>query len=132
MILVNPARPSHIFQLLFYLALYSTPAMSKNSKRPRLQKTVASDIAPRDHFTHSSNTPTRTRQITTSMLAPSNPTQTTSPMIEMDLESSTSNPASFDDFPGTASAEIDPPASVEVLTKARRYINSVSMILFEL
>jgi hypothetical protein len=94
--------------------------MSKKSKRPRLHKTVASDIAPRDHFTHTSNTPTRTRQITTSMLTPSDPTQTTgtSTLFEM--------------YPESSEAEVDPPAGVEILTKGRRYINSVSIIIFEL
>jgi hypothetical protein len=103
--------------------------MSKNPKRARLQKTVASDIAPRECFTHSSHTPTRKRQITTSMLAPSHPTHTTSPLIEMDLDSG--NPAPFDNL--SVTQEVDPPAGVEVLTKARRYINSVSkMLLFKL
>jgi hypothetical protein len=59
------------------------------------------------------------------MSAPSAPTHTTSPLIEMDLE--TSNPAPFDVF--SVTEEVDPPAGVEVLTKARRYINSVSKIL---
>jgi hypothetical protein len=104
------------------LCILATPGMARNNKRPRLQKTVAKDIAPRDLFTHSSNTSTRTRQITTSILAPSNPTHTTSSLLEMDLELSTPGPSV--DFSETY--EIDPPAGVEVFTKGRRYLNSVS------
>lgn len=86
-----------------------------------MQKTVASDIAPQattsHHFTHSSNTPTRTRHIvTTSHMEPSEPMITSSPLMRMDL-------SSIDDFP--VSEENDPPAGVEVLTKPRRYVNSV-------
>jgi hypothetical protein len=101
--------------------------MSKNPKRPRLQKTVASDIAPKHQFTHSSHTSTRTRQIMTTgaSLNQSEPTQTTSSSFNMDSESFI--PPLFDDFPGMIT-ELDPPAGVELRTKARRYGNSVSMI----
>jgi hypothetical protein len=99
--------------------------MSKNHKRARLHKTFSSDLAPRDHFTHSSNTPTRTRQVTTSMLAASDPTHTSSSFIEMDLEPF--NHAPFDEV--SVTEEDDPPDGVEVLTKAIRYINSVSNML---
>ena len=91
--------------------------MSKNSKRPRMQKTVQSDIAPLaiHQFTHSSNSSTRTRQIvTTARMEPPDPMNSSSPLIEMDPP---------DEFP--LSGEVNPPAGVEVLTKAQRYVNSV-------
>ena len=97
--------------------------MSKNSKRPRLQTTVEGDIAPRRHFTHSSHTATRTRQIVTTVKL--EPTKTATPLIEMDPECLT--PISFDECPVTA--ELDLPAGVEVLRKAQRYVNSVWMII---
>lgn len=84
-----------------------------------MQKTVASDIAPRatNHFTHSSNTSTRTRQIVTeTRIEASESMNTPSPLVEMD-------PHSFDEFP--ISGELNPPAGVEVQTKARHYVNSV-------
>jgi hypothetical protein len=88
--------------------------MTKKSKRPRLQTTVASDIVSRSQFTgtHSSNTATRTRQMVTTVDL--EPTTT-----EMDSEPFT--------FPETV--ELDLPAGVEVLTnlKAQRYVNSVRM-----
>jgi hypothetical protein len=87
---------------------------SKNSKRPRLQTTVASDITPKHQITHSSNTATRTRQImTTNEL---DPTNITAPIIDFSLY----------DFPATV--ELDVPAGVEIRTKAPRYINSASVI----
>ena len=92
--------------------------MSKNSKRPRMQKTVASDIVPQAssrNFIHSSNTSTRTHQVVTTVrLDPAEPTP--SPQIEM-------TPPPFED--GPMSQELDPPAGVEVLKKPRRYLNSV-------
>jgi len=94
-----------------------TPVMSKNSKRPRLQTTTASDIAPqatRHQFTHSSNTSTWTRQIvTTATWEPSEPTKMDSSLNEIDLDSFI--PPAFDDFPVTG--ELEPPAGLEVLTK---------------
>jgi hypothetical protein len=94
--------------------------MSKNpkkNKRPRLQTTAASDVGPTQQFTHSSNTSTRTRQIVTraDFLA-SETTNMTSPRMEMDSDI-------FDQYPVTE--EVDHPAGVEVLTKAKRYVNSV-------
>ena len=98
--------------------------MSKNSKRQRIQKTAASDIAPNDtrhQFTHSSNTPTHTCQVvTTSRADPLEPIHSPSDVLEMDQ-------ALFDDYP--ISQEDDPPAGVEVLTKGQRYLNSVKKIL---
>ena len=97
--------------------------MSKNSKRPRLQKTVASDIAPRQQFAHSSNSSTRTRQIiTTAILEPSIPSHSTS-------NSESPFPPLFDDFPVATDTELEPPAGVEVLKKAQRYPNSVSIFV---
>lgn len=94
--------------------------MSGKSKRPRLQTTVASDIAPQatsSQFTHSSNTSTRTRQVVTSaQLEPSKPITTPSPSIDI-------NPSFFEDLPVTG--ELDPPAGIELRTKAQRYVNSV-------
>ena len=102
--------------------LNPTPDMSKNSKRPRLQKTVASDVVPSQQFTHSSNTSTRTRQIlTTAKLDLSEPTKT-SPLMEKDTDM-------FDDMPDPETYELDHPAGLEVLTKARRYVNSVWVII---
>jgi hypothetical protein len=98
-----------------------TPDMSKNSKRPRLQKTVASDIGPSQHFTHSSNTSTCTKQIlTTAKMDLSEPTKT-SPLIEKDTDM-------FDDMPDPETSVPDHPAGLEVLKKARRYVNSVWVI----
>lgn len=96
----------------------------KNFKRPRLQSTRASDITQTHHFTHSSNTSTRTRQIMTSAeFVPSEPTTSTTsspPGMEM--------PSNVDDF-FLLPEEVDHPAGIEVLTKARRYVNSVWTIL---
>jgi hypothetical protein len=96
--------------------------MTGKSKRPRLQTTVASDIAPRatQQFTHSSNTSTRTRQIVVSAaIHTSEDIDTPSPLIAMEAPS-------LEDF--HVSGEVDPPAGIEVLTKARRYVNSVRRI----
>jgi hypothetical protein len=99
--------------------------MSKNSKRPRLQTTLASDIAPRHQFTHSSNTSTRTKQIlTAATLDESEQINTTSPLIQMDSDSAWSN-----DLPNAGEAEL--PAGIEVVTKASRYVNSVWILLVQ-
>lgn len=49
-------------------------------------------------------------------MEPSEPLISSLPLMEMD-------PPSFDNF--LIAEELDPPASVEVLTKARHYVNSV-------
>ena len=91
---------------------------SRNAKRPRLQTTRASDITHTHQFTHSSNTSTRTRQIVTSTeILPSESTESSLPSMEIQS-----------DFP--VLEEGDHPAGLEVLTKARRYVNSVGTIIF--
>jgi hypothetical protein len=91
----------------------------KNSKRPRLQTTRASDIAQNTHqFTHSSNTLTRTRQIVTSAeFVPSEPINS-SPGMDMQSDE-------LDLYP--VPDEVEHPAGIEVLTRAPRYVNSVWM-----
>jgi hypothetical protein len=106
-------RDTKYFILAFYT--HPHPIMSRNSKRPRLQTTVASDITPRRQFTHSSNTATRTRQIVTPVQL-----ETTVQLIDMVSEPYDS------DFPATVEQlELDLPAGIEVLTKRQRYVNSV-------
>ena len=90
--------------------------MSKNFKQPCLQTTVASDIAPRHQFTHSSNTSTHTRQIMTTIEL--EPTKTMAPLIEIDSES-------FPPYEFPVTVELDLPAGIEVLTKAQCYVNLV-------
>lgn len=94
----------------------------KNSKRPRLQTTRASDITHTQQFTHSSNTSTRTRQIVTSTeIVPSEPIESSFQGMEMQSEV-------YDHFP--PAQESDHPAGIEVLPKARRYVNSVWPFFF--
>lgn len=99
--------------------------MSGRTKRPRLQTTTASDIASQAtrHFTHSSNTSTRTRQVLTS--APLEPTLTPLSLTE----DSEMYPLSYDDIPVTVTGEFDHPAGVEIKSKARRYVNSVKTLI---
>lgn len=93
----------------------------KNSKRPRLQTTRASDIAHTHQFTHSSNTSTRTRQIVTSAeIFPSEATNSSSAGMEMQ-----SNELDLVPVP----VEVEHPAGIEVITKPRRYVNSVWTML---
>lgn len=100
--------------------------MTGKSKRPRLQTTAASDLiaSPASRqFTHSSNSSTRTRHIVTSARVESSeitePLTSPSPLIEMN------SPTTYDVIPDTGSSELDPPAGIELRTKARRYVNSV-------
>ena len=93
--------------------------MSKNSKRWRLQTTVASDIAPTRQFTHSSNTATRTRQIVSTVELEPTKATTPLPVIEVDSKDSTA----------AVTVELNHPAGVEILTKPQRYVNSVWIIL---
>ena len=99
--------------------------MTGKSKRPRLQTTAASDLASSASrlFTHSSNSATRTRQIVTSARVGSSEISersvSPSPLIEMN------SPTMFDVIPETFASELDPPAGIELRTKARRYVNSV-------
>ena len=102
--------------------------MTGKSKRPRLQTTAASDLIaspPSRQFTHSSNSSTRTRQIVTTARVESSeiaePSYTTpSHLNEMN------SPTTLDYIPDTDGMELDPPAGIELRTKARRYVNSVS------
>ena len=79
--------------------------MSKKSKRPRLQTTVASDIM--SQFTHSSNTATRTRQIVTTVGLESTKTMT---LFDSEMDSDPFIPVTVDQ---------DLPAGVEVLTNLK-------------
>lgn len=105
-------------QVLPYFRTQTHPIMSKKSKRPRLQTTVASDIiASTSQFTHSSNTATRTRQIVTTVGLESTKSTT---LFDSKMDSDPFIPVTVDQ---------DLPAGVEVLTnlKAQRYVNSVRM-----
>ena len=105
-------------QVLTYFRTQTHSIMSKKSKRPRLQTTVASDIiASTSQFTHSSNTATRTRQSVTTVGLESTKSTT---LFDSKMDSDPFIPVTVDQ---------DLPAGVEVLTnlKAQRYVNSVRM-----
>lgn len=102
---------------------------TKNSKRPRLQTTVESDLTSSNQYIHSSHTSTRTRQLVTSaglvlseptnQTIPTYPTIESLPGIEIDLDLSDLNPVTN---------EQDLPAGIEVLPKRERYVNSVRIM----
>ena len=102
---------------------------TKNSKRPRLQTTVESDLTSSNQYIHSSHTSTRTRQLVTSaglvlseptnQTIPTYPTIESLPGIEIDSDLSDLNPVTN---------EQDLPAGIEVLPKRERYVNSVRIM----